>query len=191
MTKVAITGGIGSGKSIVCKILETLGYPVYYSDKRAKILIDTSPSIKKTLKELYGQDIYLKEHINKKKLADIIFKSKKELTKVNSIVHPEVENDFKKWTAEQKGNIVFKESAIIFESHLENLFDYIICISADTETRIQRVIKRESCTRDSITERIDNQLSQRTVSERSDYTINNSNNKALLPQIINIINDIK
>lgn len=191
MIKVAITGGIGSGKSIVCKTIESIGYPVYYSDQRAKDLINTSSHIICSLKNLYGEDIYKDGSINKKRLASIIFNSKTELNKVNAIVHPEVETDFINWTKKQGKTITFKESAIIFESQLEHLFNYTIGITTDKETRIRRVMNRENCTRESVIVRIKNQLPQETIYKLSDFIIENSETKALLPQIINIINKIK
>lgn len=190
MIKIAITGGIGSGKSTVCKIIETLDFPVYYSDKRAKTLMTNSKTIVETLKKLYGEDIYINKEINKTKLASIIFNSKEELKKVNSIIHPEVEKDFLKWTDYQKSRIVFQESAIVFESKLEHLFDYIICVTADIETRIERVIKRENINRETTLERINNQLPQEEIIKRSNFIIDNSENNSLLNQVNKIISSL-
>lgn len=191
MIKVAITGGIGSGKSTICKIIETLGYPVYYSDIRAKELINSSSTIINALKNLFGEDIYLNKQINKAKLASIIFASKEDLKKVNSIVHPEVEKDFNKWTSLQRKNIVFKESAIIFESKQEKLFDYIICIIADTEIRIERVLNRENINSEAVLQRIDNQLAQDYIAGLSDFVIDNSEKISILSQINSILSSLK
>lgn len=187
MIKIAITGGIGSGKSTICKIIETLNFPVYYSDRRAKDLMVNSKVIVKSLKNLYGEDIYINKEINKLKLASIIFNSKDELKKVNNIIHPEVEKDFLQWSNCQKNEIVFQESAIVFESKLEHLFDYIICVTADTETRIERVIKREDVNREIILQRINNQLPQDEIVKRSDFIIDNSEKYSLLNQVNKII----
>ncbi|MGB5988563.1 MAG: dephospho-CoA kinase [Marinifilaceae bacterium] len=190
MIKIAITGGIGSGKSTICKIIETLNFPVYYSDKRAKALMKNSITIIEALKELYGEDIYVKKEINRRKLASIIFNSKDELRTVNKIIHPEVERDFIKWSNCQKSEIVFQESAIVFESKSEELFDYIICVVADTDMKIERVIKRENTNREAIIERINNQLPQTEKANLSDFVIENSEQHSLLYQVNKIISSI-
>jgi len=191
MIKIGITGGIGSGKSIICKLIEILGYPVYYSDKRAKELINKSSTIITFLKNNYGEDIYINGKINKNKFASIIFNSKKELQKVNSIIHPQVALDFNNWTRIQKSSIVFQESALIFDSKLENRFDYIIGVISPLETRINRVIKRENCTKENVKERINNQLSQDIIFKKSDYIIQNEDNHPILPQLLNILKIIQ
>lgn len=191
MIKIGITGGIGSGKSVICKLIETLGFPVYYSDNRAKELINNSPTIINFLKEKYGKDIYINKKINKKKFASIIFNSKEELKIVNSIIHPEVAKDFTNWATEQKSKIVFQESALIFESRIENRFDYIIGVIAKHKTRVVRVINRETCTIEDVEERIKNQLSQDIIIEKSDFIIKNENNHPILPQLLNILENIK
>jgi dephospho-CoA kinase len=191
MIKIAITGGIGSGKSTICKIVESLSFPVYYSDSRAKDLINSSPTIIKKLKELFGNDIYINKQINKSKLASIIFSSKNYLEKVNSIIHPEVEIDFHKWASAQKSSMVFKESAIIFESKQEKDFDYIICVSADIHTRIERVKKRDNSSSKDIMQRISKQLPQEHIASLSDFVIDNSGKKSLLSQIDGILSSIK
>lgn len=190
MIKVGITGGIGSGKSVVSKLLEILGFPVYYSDSMAKQLINNSPVIINSLKRLYGDDIYINDTINKKKLASIIFNSKTELNKVNSIVHPLVAIDFNNWVTMQDSEIVFNESAIVFESSIENRFDYIIGVVAPLDIRIDRAFNRDRTSRKEIIERINNQVPQDYIIENCDYIIENHSSHILLSQILDILDSI-
>ena len=124
MLKIGLTGGIGSGKSTIAKIIETLGYPVYISDSKASELINRDEEIKRHLTELFGKDIYQPDgNLDKKRLATIIFNDKEAIKQVNGIVHPAVTRDFMEWCSAQRRPLLFFESAILFEAKLENLFD--------------------------------------------------------------------
>ena len=191
MLKIGLTGGVGSGKSTIAKIIETLGYPVYISDSKASELINRNEEIKKHLTELFGKDIYQPDgNLNKKRLANIIFNDKEAIKQVNSIVHPAVTQDFMKWCSAQRCPFLFFESAILFESKLENLFDYIILIITDLETRMKRVISRDSTTREKVIERINNQMPDEIKQTKSDFVIYNNNDDKVIKQILSIIHQL-
>lgn len=188
MLKIGLTGGIGSGKSTIAKIIETLGYPVYISDRRASILINQNQDIRKALTQRFGNNIYLPEGgLDKQQLASIIFNDKNAIREVNHIVHPIVTLDFLDWCEMQKKEILFFESAILFEAKLESLFDYIISISTDMETRIKRVIARDATNREKVIERINNQMPDSDKLAKSDFVIYNNDEDQIVKQILDII----
>ena len=179
MLKIGLTGGIGSGKSTIAKIIETLGYPVYISDSKASELINRDEEIKKHLTELLGKDIYQSDgNLDKKRLATIIFNDKEVIKQVNGIVHPAVTRDFITWCSAQRRPFLFFESAILFEAKLENLFDYIILISTDATTR-EKVI-----------ERINNQMPDEIKQSKSNFVIYNNNDDKVIKQILSIIHQL-
>ena len=191
MLKIGLTGGIGSGKSTIAKIIETLGYPVYISDSKASELINRDEEIKKHLTELLGKDIYQSDgNLDKKRLATIIFNDKEVIKQVNGIVHPAVTRDFMEWCSAQRRPLLFFESAILFEAKLENLFDYIILITTDLETRVERVISRDSTTREKVIERVNNQMPDEIKQTKSDFVIYNNNDDKVIKQILSIIHQL-
>ena len=191
MLKIGLTGGIGSGKSTIAKIIATLGYPVYISDFKASELINRDEEIKNHLIELFGKDIYQPDgNLDKKRLAGIIFNDKEAIKQVNGIVHPAVTRDFMEWCSAQRRPLLFFESAILFEAKLENLFDYIILITTDLETRVERVISRDSTTREKVIERINNQMPDEIKQTKSDFVIYNNNDDKVIKQILSIIHQL-
>lgn len=191
MKTIGITGGIGSGKSVVSQILRELGYPVYDCDERAKILMIKSPIIKSSLKSLIGEDVYINDdELNKGKMSSYIFLSEQNLKRVNSIVHPQVGADFSDWKLHQNSDIVFIESAILFESGLNNMVDEVWCVVADKEERISRVMRRSGLTREAVLARINSQMSDNERTTLSDYVIDNNSSSSLLKQLIKILGDI-
>ena len=191
MLKIGLTGGIGSGKSTIAKIIEILGYPVYISDLRAAWLMNWDLEVREALTSYSGDEIYLPGgRLNRQRLASIIFNDKNAITEVNRIVHPAVTQDFLEWCREQKKDILFFESAILFESKLEGLFDYIISISADMETRIKRVVERDATKREKVIERINNQMPDSEKLSKSDFVIYNNDDDQIVKQILAIIHQL-
>lgn len=192
MKIVCITGGIGSGKSVVSKIIETLGYPVYYSDERARQMY-FHPEIKLKVIELLGTEAYVNDHqINKKYIADKIFSDKHLLNQINEIIHNAVKEDFKNFLqTHQNSSLIFKESALIFEAHLQKNCDKIILVTAPTELRIQRVMKRDNISKEEVLNRMKHQLDDSAKISQSDYVIQNDEQQSLLVQVVRIVEDLK
>lgn len=190
MKTIAITGGIGSGKSLVSDILRASGYQVYDSDTQAKILTATSPEIKKGLISMFGEKIYAGGNLDKKILADRLFADEECRAKVNAIIHPVVFADFNKWREEQKCSTLFLESAILFESHFDKFADEIWCVTAPVEIRIERVIRRNGVSRGQVLERMASQLPEEAVRSKSTHEIINDGETPVLPQLLNIFPQI-
>lgn len=174
--KVGITGGIGSGKSIFCKIAESKGYPVIVADDIAKDLLSNDNEIKKQIIEEFGKEAYINDEPNKKFLADNVFNQPEKLVKINSIIHPKTLQIIEERMNEllKTNNIVFVESAIIVEIGIEEMFDYLVLITADEQKRIERVQKRSSLNTEEIKKRIDSQLTDDTKKQFADFTIENN-----------------
>ncbi len=186
MIRVGLTGNIGSGKSLVCKVFEELGVPVYYADERAKIILD-SPEVQQRLVKRYGADIMEAGHIRRKKLASIVFQSKEELAFLNQNIHPALQKDMEIWFA-QCGDIPYaiQEAAILFENSFEHLFDKIIVVSAPLELRLERVMKRDHTSREAVLQRVQNQWEESRKTALADEVIVNDGKRLLLPQILSI-----
>jgi dephospho-CoA kinase len=195
MLKVGLTGGIGSGKTIVGQIFERLGIPVFNADLEAKKITNTDLQIIQALKTEFGNDIYIKQEIDRRKLASIIFDDKDALKKVNAIIHPKVHAYFMDWCKNQDTPYVIEEAAILFESGANNHMDLVINVHADELLRINRVVKRDHVTADMVKERMKNQLNDGERIHLADFTIYNDGKKMILPQILeihkNILNQAK
>ncbi len=175
MKIIGITGGIGSGKSVACKILQKAGIPVLYSDPIAKEVMDSDEEIKRDLIIEFGEEVYKDDKINKEFLSELIFSNRENLHIINTIVHPKVisyleEKIYKEF---EKEEIVCVESALIFESKIEAMFNYIIAITAPEEMRIHRVLDRDDTTYGEIKQRIDSQYPEETKTGLADFVIQN------------------
>ena len=187
MLKVGVTGGIGSGKSTVCKVFSTLGISVFEADKAAKVLMNSDPGIFDQLTHLFGTDVYLPDHtINRKYLAGIVFNDKSLLTKLNEIVHPVVRSAFFSWCDEQHSPYIIHEAAILFESGFYKFMDKTIAVVTDEKERINRVMKRDGVTIEMVQERIRNQWNDKQRMELADFVIGNNDDELIIPQIIEI-----
>lgn len=191
MKKIGITGGIGSGKSVISRILKTMDYPVYDSDSWAKILMNNSPTIRQALTDKFGAETYSLEGLNRTYLAQQIFNNKANLTFVNSIVHPTVCNHFLQWAKSQHSEFVFIESAILFSSGLDKILDKTIYVDAPQELRIQRAMLRDNASAEAITARINNQSHDNEHARtHSDFIIQNDNQTLIIPQILSTLQKI-
>lgn len=173
MYKVGITGGIGSGKSTVTRILESLGVAVYIADDRAKGLMANDKELRNALVARFGKDTYLDGELNRAYLAERVFSNATELSALNSIVHPAVMRDFDAWAERQTSPYVVIESAILFEAGLDDRVDCVVSVLAPEELRIERAMARDGATREDVERRIANQISDDERSERSKYAIVN------------------
>lgn len=183
MIKIGVTGGIGTGKSIVCKLLQTMGYPVFDTDLEAKLLMNGNQQLRLELIDCFGSEVYLDGALNRAYLASIIFSNPVALQSVNSIVHPYVRRGFAEWVAMQQVEIIFLESAILFESGLNGLLDYVWSVSAPLDLRVERVMARDQMARALILNRISAQMSQDKKDELADLVIFNDATHPLIPQV--------
>jgi dephospho-CoA kinase len=188
--KLGVTGGIGSGKTSVCKVFSVLGIPVFFADPEANMVMNSDEKIIREIKKLAGDDLYSKGVLDRQKLASLIFNDQKLLRKVNSLVHPVVFDNFVRWTEDQNTPYVIMEAAILFESGASELVDRVATVIAPVEERIARVTQRNTLTREQVVERINNQIKDSERIKRSDYIINNSENDMIIPAIIKIHEDI-
>ena len=173
MIILGITGGIGSGKSYVSTLLrEQLNVPVYDCDTEAKRLMNEDETIQRRLKELVGAHVYKNGKLQKSILANYLFSDQHHAQKVNAIVHPVVKDDFRKWAERQKSDVVAIESAILYESGFDSMVDKILLVDAPKELRIQRVMQRDSSTRQQIEVRINMQRPE-GQRQKADYVIEN------------------
>ena len=191
MLKIGITGGIGSGKTFVCHILEKLGYPVFYSDQEAKKLMNENLDLIIKIKELLGYGAYLNGIINKSFIARKIFETPTLRNELNAIVHPEVYLAFEKWSKSQPSNLVFNESALLFETESYKRFDKTILINADISIKIERIKKRDLLDEIEIKHRMNSQFSDEIKLKLADFVIENNEDKLLLPQLIHFINQLE
>jgi len=189
--KVGVTGGIGSGKSFVCKLIEKMGFPVYYSDTESKRLTNTHPEIRKGLIELVGTEVFQKDELNRPYLASKLFSDEELRLKVNQLIHPIVRADFANWTVQQDSPIVFNEAAILFETGAYKTMDFMILVTSDLETRINRTMARDGISRESVLSRIDNQWNDEEKIKLADFVIENDEDKMLLSQVEKAIESIK
>jgi len=182
--KVGVTGGIGSGKTEVCKIFSVLGIPVFSADITAKELLNSSPGIRDKLVRLFGEGIYTDDGlIDRKKFASLIFNDNFVLAEVNRIIHPEVREAFENWAVKQDSAYVVHEAAILFESGFYKLMDYNILVSANEENRIKRVMNRDVISEKQVRERMDKQWGDDKKIALADTVIYN-NNELLIPQVL-------
>ena len=186
MKKIGITGGIGSGKTYVAAVFQSLGIPIFFADIQAKKLMTSSEKLIKLLKEEFGYEIYKDADLNKEKLSSIVFSNYDKLQKLNSLVHPIVKEEFNNWCKKQTSPYVIKEAAILFESKSNLGLDAVICVSAPLELRMKRLLKRDNFNEKEINQRIENQILQEDKEKQSDYIIVNDEKDLLLPQIIKI-----
>lgn len=190
MLKVGVTGGIGSGKSTVCRIFETLGIPVYYADDRAKWLMVNNERLKENIKALFGTEAYLPDgSLNRALIAQRAFNDPAQLKALNQLVHPAVFEDGEEWNEEQRKKgapYTLKEAALIFESKSHLALDLVITVTAPEETRIARVIARDHTTREAVLARIAKQMPESEKVERADFVIQNDGNTPLIQQVMNL-----
>ena len=192
MITIGITGGIGSGKSTVCKIFRLLGIPIFEADIVAKELVNSNSEIKTELIRLFGNDIYTpNEGVDRIKLANIIFNDNIQLAKINKLVHPVVRNEYEKWVEEQNTEYVIHEAAILFESGFYKMMDFTILVSAPENQRIERVIKRDITLENQVKERMAKQWSDEQKRVLATVEIKNADSDLIIPQIVKIDNQIK
>ncbi len=193
MIKVGLTGGIGSGKSTVSKILISKGFSVYNSDNRAKWLMNNSDNLKSNIISIFGNKAYIKGSLNRKYLSAKVFNDSLKLKALNNLVHPLVAIDFKNWLLHQKSkDFVFKEAAILIESGAYKEMDKIIVVSCPENIRLERVLKRDGNSPELVKKRIQNQISETEKINHADFVVKNNGSKSdLVLEVEFVISELK
>jgi|SRR3954463_10606584 dephospho-CoA kinase len=192
MLKIGITGGIGSGKTTVCKVFELLGIPVYYADDTSRNLLENDLEIKKKIIAAFGEQVIDSTgRIGRKKVASIVFGNEEKLNQLNAIIHPAVGDHFEKWLLMHLASpYILKEAAILFESGAYKQVDKVITITAPETLRITRVMKRDGTSTEDIELRIKAQLSEEERVKRSQFVIVNDEQQLVIPQVMKLHKEI-
>lgn len=182
---IGITGNIGSGKTTVCSIFETLGIPIYYADTEAKKLMTDDALVREQIKLLFGVQAYTKEgDLDRKYIGDIVFNNPQMLTRLNYIVHPAVKRHSAAWAkAQKKVPYTLKEAALLIESGNHKAVDKIIVVTAPLALRINRVMARDEATKEEVMARESKQMAESEKVALSDFVINNDGNTSLVQQV--------
>jgi len=184
--RLGVTGGIGSGKTSVCRVFNTLGIPVFSADPEARRIMESDPAVIEGINAVAGRDLYPAGMLDKMVLAKLIFNDPEKLKKVNSLVHPVVFRAFTEWTEVQSAPYVIMEAAILFESGGNKLVDKVLSVLAPEKERVERVMHRNMLSREQVMERMRNQISDEKRIELSDYLIFNSENDMIIPSVLKI-----
>ena len=190
--KIGITGGIGSGKSVVARMLRVMDIPVYDTDAEAKRLMQTDANIRIGLTNLVGEELYAGHALNRELLASYMFGHAERVAQVNAVVHPRVRGDFRRWATERALSVpvVGIESAILLEAGFRNEVDVVVMVYAPEEVRIVRAMSRDAAVRESVVKRIRSQMDDEEKRRLSDYVIVNDGEKALIPQVLTMISSL-
>ena len=192
MIKIGITGGIGSGKSVVSELLKLYDIPIYNADMEAKRLNDESPLIREKLTQYFGENLYASGKLDKQKFAQIIFNDPEKLRLANSIIHPELQKDFLRWVEiHSDSDIVAMEAALIFEANFQRMFDKVIMVYAPISLRVVRASQRDLTTPEKIEERLRHQFPDEEKVKLSDFVIFNDEKHSLIMQVSDLLNRIR
>lgn len=187
--QVGVTGGIGSGKTLVCRLFSKLGSPIYNADERAKFLMANNPNLIRSIKEGFGATSYLEDgSLNRAFLAEEVFKDQQKVARLNSLVHPLVREDYKQWVKKYSNrNYVIREAALMIESGTYKDLDFLINVFCEEKIRIKRVkIRDPQRSEEQIKSIIENQVSEKERQEKSDFIINNSGDELVIPQVLEL-----
>jgi dephospho-CoA kinase len=190
MKIIGVTGGIGSGKSIVCKVFQMMGFPVFFSDQVAKHLMHSNTELKDQICALFGNDAYQDGVLNRPFLAQQIFSDETLKSKLNSIVHPAVYSAFQTFCQKQTARLIFNESALLFETGSYKRFDYTILVTAPLEIKLKRIKQRDLASESEILARMKSQLDDDEKRKLASFELVNDENSLVLDQIYTILKSI-
>jgi len=190
MIKIGLTGGIGSGKTTVAEVFAQLGISIYLSDDRAKALMVNDEGLQSAIISLFGEQSYESGQLNRSYIASKVFSDKKELEKLNALVHPALKKDFDLWCIEQTCPYILKEAAILFESGANKGLDKVILVEASAEIRKGRVMRRDKVSSESVLARMEMQWPDERKKALSDYIILNDDKCSVLGQVLKIHNEL-
>jgi dephospho-CoA kinase len=188
MLKIGITGGIGSGKTTVCRVFELLGIPIFYADTVAKLIMNTDPVLKEEILKTFGEKSYSMDGVlNRAHLSSIVFNNESELNKLNALVHPAVFRAFDKWLAiHHDAPYIIKEAALLFETKSYTMCDLSVLVVSPEASRVRRVIARDGISQDEIVLRMKRQFSDEQKMKLADHILFNDENQLLIPQILEL-----
>lgn len=186
MLKVGLTGGIGSGKSMVARIFAALGIPIYYADEAAKRIQQEDPEVREQIIGLLGEEAYHNGVLNRTYVSSIVFSDKTKLEQLNAIVHPATIRDAEQWLTAQTTPYAIKEAALIFESGSQRDLDFVIGVTAPMALRIQRTMARDGVTEEQVRHRMEKQISDKIKMRLCDAVIINDEKQLLLPQVLDL-----
>ena len=186
--QIGITGGIGSGKSLVCRIFSCLGIPVYDSDRRAKALMTTDGILISQIRKEFGDLSYDDHGLNRGYIAEVVFKDKDKLEKLNQLVHPRVGADYSLWLSQhQNSPYILKEAALLYETGSYRQLDRVIMVYADEDVRVRRVVARDKHrTYEQVKEIMKQQWPDEEKKKRADYVLLNDESVLLIPQVLGL-----
>ena len=185
MYQIGVTGGIGSGKTLVCSILKILGIPVYNADREARRMLNTHPVLQEGVMGLLGKEAYRDGQLDRAYVESRVFGDREMLEKLNNLIHPAVREDFRNWVSGCSGvPYVVKEAAILFESGANRLLDLTVLIYAPSDLRIRRVMERDQVTREDVKRRMMHQMDDEEKRILADEIIVNDDREMLIPQIV-------
>ena len=189
MIRIGITGGIGSGKSTVCRVFENLGVPIFYADVVAKEIMVSDPLLVEGVQSAFGKESYdMAGRLNNKHIAGIVFNDSSKLAVLNALVHPAVFRAFDQWesAAASKAPYLIKEAALLFESGSYQACDKSILVTAPLEMRLQRVISRDKVSADQVLSRMDKQMSEEDKANMADFQIRNDETESVIQQVMDL-----
>jgi len=186
MLQVGITGGIGSGKTTVCRVFESLHIPVYYADREAKKLYDSDLLLKARLKQVFGEELYPEGRFNPTVLREKVFRDEEQLALLNSLVHPVVLDHSRAWMKSRRGPYALKEAALLVESGSYKTLDQLIVVSSPMHLRMQRIAERDGLAPEEIADRMRRQLPEEELMQHADFVIYNNEDHLLIPQVWDI-----
>ena len=184
MFKVGVTGGIGSGKSVVCRIFQNIDISIYEADTEARRIISEDPDIRTELVERFGNKVFVDGTLDRKYLASRIFSDSEARLFVNGLVHPRIREDFKRWITDQPGPYVVEDAALLFESGAYKEMDFNILVAAREEIRIGRIIKRDGIQRGDVLSRLASQIDPDEAAKLADLILQNDENEFVIPQVL-------
>ena len=191
MVILAITGTIGSGKSVVARMMEVMGVPVYDCDSRAKALMAVDAGIVKELKRMFGDECYAADGVlDRKYLASCIFVDEVNVKRVNALVHPVVKKDFLRWAALQDAPVVAVETALLYESGMIDAVDKVLAVWADEETAIERTMARSGMSRSQVMNRLQKQMTTDELLLLSNFSIYNGGDNPVLPEVVSLLDEL-
>ncbi len=186
MLRIGLTGGIGSGKSTVARIFQSLGIPIYSADVEAKRLMREDETVRRAIQQAFGTDIYTNEQPDTRRLASIVFNDPAALEKLNQIIHPATIADAKQWIEKQHSPYVVKESALLFESGAAEGLDLVVGVYAPQALRIKRVMQREGVDRETVLARMKRQIDEEIKRRLCDRVVINDEQQPLLQQVLDL-----